>query len=108
MKQILLAFSFMAVASSAYAGLWDDSKQVAADAWQKVKETSVDLKDSAVDKWHEVKEEMNSSGSSEETGSFSDIKKLGDKETYVKAWQEIKESAKNPSEPNVDENGVPK
>jgi len=39
---------------------------------------------------------------------LSDITKLGEKETYVKAWEGIKESAKNPSAPEVDENGIPK
>lgn len=108
MKKVLLVLSLVALTNSAQAGLWEDSKALAADAWQSTKQASVDLKDSAVEKWDEVKKEMSSSDSEEESGQFSDIKKLGDKETYVKAWEGIKESAMNPSEPNVDENGIPK
>lgn len=108
MKKSLLILTLVATASSANAGLWEDSKALAADAWESTKEASVELKDGALEKWDEVKKDMNSSDSSEESGQLSDITKLGEKETYVKAWEGIKESAKNPSAPNVDENGVPK
>lgn len=105
------------VSSSAYAGLWEDTKEAASSAWETTKEvtsdaassaweatkeTSSDLKDGAVEKWNEA------TASESDSGSLSDIKKLGDKETYVKAWEGVKESAKNPEAPDVDENGIPK
>ncbi|WP_029407715.1 hypothetical protein [Thiomicrorhabdus sp. Milos-T2] len=108
MKKSLLILGLIAITNSAQAGLWEDSKSLAAEAWESTKEASLDLKDSASQKWNEVKKEMGSSESEEESGQLSDIKKLGDKETYIKAWEGIKESAMNPSEPNVDENGIPK
>jgi len=105
------------VSSSVYAGLWEDTKDAASSAWETTKEvtsdaassvweatkeTSSDLKDGAVEKWNEA------TASESDSDSLSDIKKLGDKETYVKAWEGIKESAKNPEAPDVDENGIPK
>jgi len=108
MKKILLATTLMALVTSANAGWWEDSKEMAADAWQNTKQASVELKDSAVEKWDEVTSDKGSKAESDGSGSLSDITKLGEKETYVKAWEGIKESAKNPSAPHVDENGIPK
>ena len=108
MKKILLATTLTAFVTTAYAGWWEDSKEMAADAWQNTKEASVELKDSAVEKWDEVTSDKGTKAESDNSGSLSDITKLGEKETYVKAWEGIKESAKNPSAPHVDENGIPK
>jgi len=163
LKTVFLA-CLVTLASQAQAGLWDDTKETASSAWQKTKETSHDLKEGAVQKWqeatadkadsdktensseeagalsgvkklgeketyvkdwektketsHDIKEGAvkkwhevtsdNPKESADNSGSLSDVKKLGDKETYIKAWEGIKESAKNPGKPNVDENGVPK
>ncbi|WP_040724754.1 hypothetical protein [Thiomicrorhabdus sp. Kp2] len=105
----LLITLSVALSTQANAGLWDDTKELASSAWESTKETSNELKDSAVKKWDEVTSESSSNNANDdESGSLSDIKKLADKETYVKAWEGIKESAKNPDEPNVDEYGVPK
>jgi DNA-binding PucR family transcriptional regulator len=86
--------------------LWDDTKEASADAWQDTKEVSSeaweDTKKASANALDKVTPE------SSDENSLSDIKKLADKETYVKAWEGIKESAKNPSEPNADENGIPK
>ena len=99
-KQILmtlgaLLISFVSVNAQAgwWSEAWNDTKEAASSVWNSVA-------DSAKEATEEVKE------SSEEP--IEDLKKLGDKETYVKTWEGIKESAKNPSEPNVDENGIPK
>lgn len=108
MKKILLAAILTSFVTTAFAGWWEDSKEMAADAWQNTKEASVELKDSAVEKWDEVTSDKGSKAESDDSGSLSDITKLGEKETYVKAWEGIKESAKNPSAPEVDENGIPK
>ena len=99
--------SLLILTSQAQAGLWDDTKEAAANAWQKTKETSSDIKDGAVKKWNEATDDK-PDNSSDDSGSLSDIKKLGDKQTYVKAWEGVKESAKNPNKPDVDENGIPK
>ena len=106
LKTLLLA-SLFALTSQAHASLWDDTKATASSAWQKTKETSQDIKEGAVQKWHEATADKPKE-SGDDSGSLSDIKKLGDKETYVKAWEGIKESAKNPNKPDVDENGIPK
>ena len=108
MKKILLATILTAFVTTAYAGWWEDSKEMAADAWQNTKEASVELKESAVEKWDEVTSNKDSKVESDNAGGLSAITKLGEKETYVKAWEGIKESAKNPSVPHVDENGIPK
>lgn len=108
MKKILLATALMASLTSANAGWWEDSKEIAADAWQTTQEASVNLKDSAVTKWDEVTSGKDAKADSDDSGSLSDITSLGEKETYVKAWEGIKESAKNPSAPQVDEIGIPK
>jgi len=97
--------------------LWDDTKEASGEVWQDTKNASSeaweDTKEVSAGAWKETKkassevvDSMTSSQSDE--NSLSDIKKLGDKETYVKAWEGIKESARNPGAPNVDENGVPK
>ena len=108
MKKILLVTILAAFVTTANASWWEDSKDMAAGAWQNTKEASIELKDSAVEKWNEVTSNQESKADSNNSGSFSDITKLGEKETYVKAWEGIKESAKNPSVPHVDENGIPK
>lgn len=86
---------------------WQATKETTADtassAWEATKETGNDLKDGAAKKWQEA----TSDTPKEETGSISDIKKLGDKETYVEAWKGIKESAKNPTPPELDSHGIP-
>ncbi|MDX1352537.1 MAG: hypothetical protein R3254_05950 [Thiomicrorhabdus sp.] len=110
-KTSLMILFVMAFANSANAGLWDDTKEMASEAWQSTKETSVELKEGAVEKWHEVTSRAQRSDgddSENETGSLSDIKKLADKETYVQAWQDIKNSASNPQSSNDDEFGIPK
>jgi len=118
-----LAVCVLAISSSVQAGWWEETKEATADmassawqttkevssdaassAWEATKETSSDLKDKAVESWDEV----TSSSSDEESGKLSDITKLAEKETYVKAWEGIKESARNPDEPDVDAVGLPK
>jgi len=99
MKMFFLA-CLLGVTSQAQAGLWDDTKETASSAWQQTKETSRDFKEGVVQKWHEL--------TSDTSSPMTEVKKIGDKETYVKAWEGIKESAKHPSKPNVDENGIPK
>jgi len=49
MKKILLAAILTSFVTTAFAGWWEDSKEMAADAWQNTKEASVELKDSAVE-----------------------------------------------------------
>ena len=101
---------------SAHAGLWEDSKEAASsawkktkevsnEAWEKTKETGQDIKDGAKQTWDEATE---SDDKEHSDNSLSDVKKLGDKETYVNAWEGVKESASNPNEPNTDEHGIPK
>ena len=106
-KTLAVLFA-VTLSGQAYAGLWDDTKDLASSAWESTKETSVELKEGAVKKWDEVTTESAQNNNHDDSGSMSDVKKLADKETYVKAWKSIKESAKNPSEPNMDEHGVPK
>ena len=109
-------FSVSIFSFSAHAGLWEDSKQAATSAWEKTKEVSTEaweysketgkqIKDGAKESWDDV-----SAGGSKENsdGSLSDLKKLGEKETYVNAWEGIKESAREPGKPNTDEHGIPK
>lgn len=99
-KQILMTLGAILISSvslNAQAGWWSD-------AWHDTKEAASSVWSSVTDGAKEVKEEVKES--SEEP--IEDIKKLGDKETYTEAWKDVKESAKNPSEPNVDENGIPK
>lgn len=113
---IVLGVSFVASAT-AHAGLWDDTKEAASSAWESTKEvtkdtasdiwgatkeTSRDIKDGTVEKWDEI-----TTSEDEKSSSLSDLKKLGEKETYVKAWEGVKESVKNPSEASEDEHGIP-
>lgn len=83
---------------------WDKTKEASGEVWKSTKETGVELKNEAKEKWDAAIESENK----EESSGFGDIAKLADKETYVKAWQGIKESAANPASPNTDENGIPK
>jgi hypothetical protein len=106
-KQILLMIGTVLISSislNAHAGWWSDT-------WETTKEKSISVWDSITDQANETKEDLREvkddvrESSSE---SLEDIKKLGDKKTYTEAWKDIKESAKNPSKPDVDENGIPK
>lgn len=99
-KQILMTLGAVLISSvslNTQAGWWSD-------AWDDTKETATSVWGSVTGGAKEVKEEVKES--SEEP--IEDLKKLGDKETYTETWKDIKESAKNPEEPNVDENGIPK
>ncbi len=102
MLKLSIAGLMMMASSMAQAGLWEDTKEAASSAWEATKETSSDIKESAVETWND----MTSSEEKEKSGAVSDIKKLGEKETYVKAWEGIKESAKNPENPEEDEHGI--
>jgi hypothetical protein len=106
-KQILLTLATILMSSislNAQAGWWSDT-------WDATKEKSVSVWDSITDQANETKEDLREvKDDVRESGSesFEDVKKLGDKETYKAAWKDIKESARNPSKPDVDENGIPK
>lgn len=98
------------LAPSAQADWWDKTKEVASDAWSATKEGAADAwdatKDAASDGSQSVKQEWNREDNPDEA-QLSDVKKLADKETYVKAWEGIKQSAQNPEEPSSDEHGIP-
>ena len=99
-KQILMTFGALLISSvslNAQAGWWSDT-------WHDTKEAATSAWGSITEGAKEVKEELKESSE----GPVDDLKKLGDKSTYVKAWEGVKESARNPSEPDVDENGIPK
>ena len=109
-KQILItlgAFLISTVSVSAQAGWWSDTwsetKEVAASVWDETTEKSASVWDSVTDEAKAVKEDLAESSD----GPMEEIKKLGDKETYIQAWEGVKESAKNPSELDTDEHGVP-
>ena len=115
------AFTILTLSFNTQAGLWQDTKETAANVWEKTKnassqawdaakETSTDIKKGAQESWKEATAEKPepSMQSKEDTGSLSDVKKLGDTETYIKAWEGIKESARNPSAPASDEHALPK
>ncbi|NPA71702.1 MAG: hypothetical protein GXO35_02610 [Gammaproteobacteria bacterium] len=82
-------------AKSLGSSLWEDTKSVSGEVWEDTKAVSASS-------WASVKEEA---GSGE--NSMSDIAKLADKETYVNAWEGIKESATHPSAAEVDSAGIP-
>lgn len=86
------------------ADTWDKTKEVSSDAWDATKEAGRDVKEGAKETWNDA----TAPTKEEDSGSLSDVSKLAEKETYVKAWEGIKESAANPSAPDVDENGIPK
>jgi len=90
------ALLISSVSLNAQAGWWSDT-------WGETKDAASSVWNSVTDGAKDVKEEVTES--SEEP--IDDIKKLGDKETYKEAWKDVKESAKHPSKPNVDENGIP-
>ncbi len=99
-KPILMTLGALLISSvslNAQAGWWSDT-------WHDTKEAATSVWSSVTDGTKEVKEEVKES--SEEP--IEDLKKLGDKETYTEAWKDVKESAKNPGKPSVDENGIPK
>ncbi|WP_373020209.1 hypothetical protein [Thiomicrorhabdus sp.] len=79
-------------ATVAQAGVWENIKADAAEAWQSTKETASSMAGDI-------------SESSKE--GYENAKKLGDKETYSNAWADIKNSVKNPSSETVDEAGIP-
>lgn len=122
-KTITLTFLILSTASFyAQAGLWEDTKDAvssawettkevtsdtASSAWEATKETSKDIKDGAVEKWNEATS-SDKEAREDDQGIMSDIKKLGEKETYTNTWEDIKHSAKNPEAPKVDEHGIPK
>lgn len=106
MKKVLLLALFFS-ATSVQADWWQDTKDFAGAAWQDTKETSIELKDKAVEAWNKENPQNDEQDDERSSGQLSDIKKLADKETYVKAWEDIKESAKNPEDAVVDENGIP-
>ena len=99
-KQILvvlgagaLFLSSSVVQASWFSDAWDSTKEAAGSSWDAVSDKAVEVKD-------DVKE-------SETTESaLESVKKLGDKETYVNTWNDIKESAKNPKEASSDEFGL--
>lgn len=69
---------------------WQDTKEVAASTWDTVSDKTVELKDDAAD-----------------SDVMDDVKKLGEADTYRKAWKGIKESASNPSKAAVNDHGIP-
>lgn len=91
---ILLSSVSLTASAGWFEDTWSDTKAFAASAWESVSDKTVELKDDVVE-------------SSSDSEVVEDVKKLGDKETYRNAWEGVKESAKNPSETHVDENGLP-
>ena len=75
------------------------------DAWDSTKEAASSTWDSVSDKAVEVKEDVKESETTE--SALENVKKLGDKETYVNTWNDIKESAKNPKDASNEEFGIP-
>lgn len=88
----LIALQTLSVAPLANAGVWENIKSDAADAWEATKETSSELADDVVE--------------STQVG-IEKAKKLGEKQTYVDTWEGIKASAANPESPETDEAGIP-
>lgn len=74
------------------------------DAWDSTKEAASSTWDSVTDTAGEVKDDVKESETTE--SALESVKKLGDKETYVNTWNDIKESAKNPKDPD-NEFGLP-
>ncbi len=110
-KQILITLGTILISSVSlnvqagwWSDAWDDTKETASSVWDKTKEKSASAWESVSDEASDVKESVTESSA----GPIEEVKKLGDKETYIQAWEGIKESAKNPSAPDDDENGLPK
>jgi len=91
---LLLSSVSLTASASWLEDAWSDTKEFAVSAWEGVSDKTIELKDEVVE-------------SSSDSEVLEEVKKLADKETYVNAWEGIKESAKNPSEAEVDENGLP-
>ena len=85
----LMSTASISAQASWFSEAWQDTKDAASSAWGSASDKTVELKDDAADS--EV---------------MDDVKKLGDADTYRKAWEGVKESARNPSEASKDEHGI--
>lgn len=112
---ICLAIGLLTTSAGVQAGWWEETKAAAASAWESTKETTSEIAGSAWEKTKEVSSEVkegavetweDATTSDTSSNSLSDVKKLADKETYAKAWEDIKHSAQNPADAEVDEHGV--
>ncbi|GKT12046.1 MAG: hypothetical protein ISEC1_P1020 [Thiomicrorhabdus sp.] len=89
LSTVLLGVVTVPVQASWLSDAWQGTKEVASSTWDSTSDKAVELKDDAADS--EV---------------LDDVKKLGEADTYRKAWEGIKESASNPSEVSRDEHGL--
>ncbi|WP_319557667.1 hypothetical protein [Thiomicrorhabdus sp.] len=88
-KLIITALVLLSVTSTAQAGWWDSTKEGASEAWEATKDASSRAWQSTKETVSEWRDEAADSNAAKE------VKKLGEKETYVKAWDEAKKASDN-------------
>lgn len=88
----LIALQAFSVSSLANAGVWENIKSDAAEAWEATKESSSELADNVVE--------------GTQVG-IEKAKQLGEKQTYIDTWEGIKASAADPESPETDDAGIP-
>ncbi|WP_319379844.1 hypothetical protein [Thiomicrorhabdus sp.] len=85
----MVPFVLLCVSFGVQADWWQSTKDSAGEAWDGTKKYSAEA-------WKSTKETVSEwSDDASKSDAVKEVKKLGEKETYVKAWEEAKKTSDN-------------